>query len=48
MIGDSIEADLLGAKGVQMDQVYFNPEEHQHEHSFTHEIKELDELLNIL
>jgi len=47
MIGDSIEADLLGARGVDMDQIYFNPEGIQHKHTFTHEIKDLKALQQI-
>ncbi len=44
MIGDSIEADLLGARGVGMDQVFFNPNSVSHDYTFTHEIKDLEEL----
>ena len=47
MIGDSIEADLIGAKGVDMDQIYFNPNGFKHKHSFTNEIKDLKELQEI-
>jgi len=47
MIGDSIEADLLGARGVDMDQIYFNPEGIQHKHTFTHEITDLKALQQI-
>lgn len=48
MIGDSLEADVLGAKNVGMHQVYFNPEEKGHNEELTHEIKSLNELLHIL
>lgn len=48
MIGDSLEADVLGAKNVGMHQVYFNPEGKGHNEELTHEIKSLNELMNIL
>ena len=48
MIGDSLEADVLGAKNVGMHQVYFNPDEKEHEEELTHEIKNLKELINLL
>lgn len=48
MIGDSLEADILGAKNAGIDQVYFNPYNAEHNHALTHEITHLKELLNIL
>ncbi|MCX6294820.1 MAG: YjjG family noncanonical pyrimidine nucleotidase [Bacteroidetes bacterium] len=48
MIGDSLEADIIGAKNVGMKQVYFNPLGNPHEEELTHEIKSLDELMTIL
>lgn len=48
MIGDSLELDILGAKHVGIDQVYFNPEETKHRHEITHEIKDLSELMKIV
>ena len=48
MIGDSLEADILGAKNVGMHQVYFNPGGKVHTEELTHEIKCLSELKNIL
>ncbi len=48
MIGDSLEADVLGAKNAGIDQVYFNPFSHTHDHELTHEICHLKELLTIL
>lgn len=48
MIGDSLEADILGAKNVGMHQVYFNPDAHKHTEDLTHEIKGLKELIGIL
>lgn len=48
MIGDSLEADVMGAAQLDIDQVYYNP--HQSTHSFkpTFEIACLSELKNIL
>jgi putative hydrolase of the HAD superfamily len=48
MIGDSLEADILGAKSSGMKQVYFNPNGIEHSEELTHEIKSLKELMNIL
>lgn len=48
MIGDSLEADVLGAKSVGMRQVYFNPDGRKHSEELTHEVKDLSELLTIL
>ncbi len=47
MIGDSLEADILGAKNAGMHQVYFNPEAKVHSEDITHEIKSLKELIGI-
>lgn len=48
MVGDSLEADVLGAKNAGIDQVYFNPLKAAHSYSVTHEISHLSELLTIL
>lgn len=48
MIGDSLELDIIGAKQVGINQVYFNPEGHKHAVEITHEIKNLQELQTIL
>jgi len=48
MIGDDLEADILGAKAFGIDQVFFNPNQEQHNHSVTHEISSLLELKQIL
>lgn len=48
MIGDSLEADIIGARGVGMDQIFFNPMGQKHQEEITHEIKALSELLVIL
>ncbi|MEP7128736.1 MAG: YjjG family noncanonical pyrimidine nucleotidase [Chitinophagales bacterium] len=43
-IGDSIEADIHGAKSVGMDHVLFNPEKLAHNEMVMHEIAALNEL----
>lgn len=48
MIGDDLHADILGARGAGIDQIYFNPHGHAHKRTLTHEIGRLDELLKIL
>lgn len=48
MIGDSLELDIIGAKQVGINQVYFNPEGIKHSVEITFEIKNLQELQNIL
>ena len=48
MIGDSLEADVLGARRVGMEAVYFNPESKPHGALLKHEIRMLTELLDWL
>lgn len=48
MIGDNLGVDILGARDVGMDQVYFNPAERPHQEKPSYEIRELPELLNFL
>lgn len=49
MVGDDLEADILGAQNVSMDQVYFNPVKKSHDATdITHEITDLAELQTIL
>ena len=48
MIGDSLEADILGAKNAGIDQVFFNPEKRRHAQQVTYEISCLSELQRIL
>jgi len=48
MIGDDLETDISGARGVGMDQVYFNPGRRGHNEEVTYEVSELDELRLIL
>lgn len=48
MIGDCINADILGAKSAGIHQVYFNPDQHLHQEDITHEISSLIELKGVL
>jgi putative hydrolase of the HAD superfamily len=48
MIGDSLIADVLGAKNVGMHQVYYNPLQKPHQEEITYEITHLAELPPIL
>lgn len=48
MIGDSLEADIIGARNAGLQQVYFNPCGEKHNEDVTFEIKNLKELLTIL
>lgn len=47
-IGDSIEADIHGAKSVGMDHVLFNPEKLSHSEMVMHEVAALSELKGLL
>lgn len=48
MIGDSLEADVIGAMNAGIDQVYFNPKKLSHEVKPTYEVGCLSELLKLL
>lgn len=48
MIGDDLEVDILGAKSVGMDQIYFNPEKTVHEDKPTYEMSSWKEITEIL
>ena len=48
MIGDSLEADIIGARGAGIDQVYYNPAKNAHQEKITYEIGSLHELLRFL
>ena len=48
MIGDNLEADILGAQQAGWDQVYFNPEKTLHSEKPTYEITHLGELREFL
>tara|TARA_B110000444_G_scaffold246166_1_gene267401 strand:- start:2183 stop:2881 length:699 start_codon:yes stop_codon:yes gene_type:complete len=47
MIGDNLEADVVGAREVGWSQIYFNPDSNPHSEKVTHEIKRLTEILDI-
>jgi len=48
MIGDDMEGDILGARALGMDQVYFNPDKKPHQQQPTYEITSLKELMEVL
>lgn len=49
MIGDNFVADITGARGIGMDQVFFNPSDAKiTDFQPTYVIRKLDELKNIL
>lgn len=48
MIGDGLEADVLGAQAFGMDQVFFNVRKTEHLERPTYEVSSLQELMNIL
>ena len=48
MIGDSLEADIAGARNAGLHQIYFNPQGDKHDEDITCEIKSLKELLTFL
>lgn len=47
IIGDDMEVDIVGARNIGMDGVFFNPEGNPHDDSATYEIKCLTELKEI-
>jgi putative hydrolase of the HAD superfamily len=48
MIGDSLNADIIGARKAGMHQIYFNRNGNKHTESITYEITELKELMKLL
>lgn len=48
MIGDNLLADVIGAREIGMDQVYFNPYQVPHKEEVSYEIADLKELLEFL
>ncbi len=48
MVGDNLEADVLGAQRIGMDQVFYNPGGIVHREKPTYEISHLEELKAIL
>lgn len=48
MIGDNLLNDVIGARGVAIDQVFFNHRNEIHQEKITYEIKAINELRDIL
>ncbi len=48
MVGDHLEADILGAKRAGIDQIYYNPARRPHYEELTYEIIHLKELIDLL
>ena len=48
MIGDNLNADIAGARKVNIDHIYFNPGKYDHDEQVTYEIDCLSQLANIL
>ncbi len=48
MIGDNLQADVLGAKNAGWQHIFFNPKRKKHQEELTHEIFSLEELRQIL
>jgi YjjG family noncanonical pyrimidine nucleotidase len=45
MIGDHLEADIIGAREAGLDQVYYNPLAKPHSEKITYEVRHLNELI---
>jgi putative hydrolase of the HAD superfamily len=48
MVGDNLQVDIIGARQVGLDQVYFNPDKKPHGEKVTFEIALLSELKTLL
>jgi YjjG family noncanonical pyrimidine nucleotidase len=48
MVGDHLEADIIGARGAGIDQIYYNPAAKTHSEKITFEVRHLNELIGIL
>lgn len=48
MLGDNLEADIMGAKKAGMGQVFYNPDGTKHSEDVQHEVKSLVEILDIV
>lgn len=48
MIGDDLEADIIGARNASIDHIFFNPSGTKHQELVTHEIQCLSQLMKIL
>lgn len=46
MIGDSLEADIVGAQNLALDHVFYNPTQKAHQKEVQQEIKSLQDLLH--
>lgn len=48
VIGDSIEADIIGAQNAGLDHIFFNPLNQDNAHPVMYQIRELKELYDLL
>lgn len=48
MIGDDLEVDVAGAKGIGMGTLFFNPDRNDHNDNPDHEVHSWDEVMKIL
>ena len=48
MIGDNLEADIVGARNSRIDHVFYNPKNFKYHMTVTYEIKNLEELMEFL
>ena len=48
MIGDDIEVDIVGAKNVGMDQMFFNNNGNSYNDEATYEIRDMKEIIGVL
>jgi len=48
MIGDDLEVDVAGAKGIGMDTLFFNPDRAEHNDNPDHEVHSWNEVMKIL
>ena len=48
MIGDDIAVDILGAKSIGMDQMFFNNDDIPHNNEITFEVKGMEEIIEVL
>ncbi len=48
MIGDDLEADVIGAQKAGLEAIYFNPAKAETQHTANHEVHELSQILDFL
>ncbi len=48
MIGDDLDADILGAKNFGIDQIFYNPKKILHNQRITYEVRDLKEIIRVL